>query len=268
MAKRRKSPKIRIKDAAEIEHMRAAGRTASEILQLVAKAVVPGVTTGELDELVRELIDERGCKSAFHGYRGFPGQACLSVNEEIVHGIGGARKLQFGDLIKIDVGIVQNGWIGDNATSVPVGEVGPETKRLMAATEQALFDAIDRARAGLRLAEIGAAVEDRVTPLGYSVVREFVGHGVGRELHEEPQIPNFRSKGKTPVLQPGMILAIEPMVNQGTAAIRFLEDKWTVIAADRRMSAHYEHTVLVTDGEPELLTWRPREATPELLGIG
>ena len=268
MAKRRKTPKIRIKNAQEIESMRTAGRTASEVLQRVAKAVAPGVTTGELDELVRDMIHQRGCKSAFHGYRGFPGQACLSVNEEIVHGIGGARKLQFGDLIKIDVGIVQDGWIGDNATSVAVGDVDQATKRLMIATEQALYDGIDRARAGNRLAEVCGAVEDRVNPLGFTIVREFVGHGVGRELHEEPQVPNYRPKGKTPVLEPGMILAIEPMVNAGSAAIRILDDKWTVITADRKMSAHFEHTVLVTDGEPELLTWRPREATPELLGLG
>jgi methionyl aminopeptidase len=170
--------------------------------------------------------------------------------------------------VKIDVGIIKSGFIGDNATTVACGEIPLETKRLLAVTEQSLYEAISRARAGRKLADLCGSVAEYAEPFGFSIVREFVGHGVGRELHEEPQIPNFRSKGKTPVLQPGMILAIEPMVNQGTAAIRFLEDKWTVIAADRRMSAHYEHTVLVTDGEPELLTWRPREATPELLGIG
>ena len=264
MAKRRK---IRIKNAREIEHMRVAGRTASAILQEVVGAVKPGVTTGEIDEHAASLIKREGCKSAFLGYRGFPGHTCISVNEEVVHGIGGPRVIHPGDILKIDVGIVKNGWIGDNATTFPVGEIPHETKRLLAATEQSLYEAIDKARAGLRLAELCGAVEEHVKPLGFSVVREFVGHGVGRELHEEPQIPNYRPGGKTPLLEPGMILAIEPMVNVGTPHVRILDDGWTVITADRRPSAHFEHTVLVTDGDPELLTDRPRIATPELLGI-
>lgn len=247
--------------------MRVAGQTASEILQLVSKAVTPGITTGELDELAAELMKERDCKSAFFGYRGFPGQTCLSVNEEVVHGIGGPRKLKMGDIVKIDVGVVKNGWIGDNATTVPVGEVSEDVKRLMMATEQSLYESIDKARAGLRLAELCGAVEEHVKPLGFTVVREFVGHGVGRDLHEEPQVPNYRPQGKTPVLQPGMILAIEPMVNAGTGAVKFLEDGWTVITADGAPSSHFEHTVLITDGDPELLTARPREATAEILGI-
>ena len=259
--------KIRIKSAREIDLMRVAGQTASEILQLVSKAVTPGITTGELDELAAELMKERDCKSAFFGYRGFPGQTCLSVNEEVVHGIGGPRKLKMGDIVKIDVGVVKNGWIGDNATTVPVGEVSEDVKRLMMATEQSLYESIDKARAGLRLAELCGAVEEHVKPLGFTVVREFVGHGVGRDLHEEPQVPNYRPQGKTPVLQPGMILAIEPMVNAGTGAVKFLEDGWTVITADGAPSSHFEHTVLITDGDPELLTARPREATAEILGI-
>lgn len=264
MAKRHK---IRIKNAREIEHMRVAGRTASTILQEIVAAVRPGVTTGEIDEHTASLIKREGCKSAFFGYRGFPGQACISVNEEVVHGIGGPRVVHPGDILKIDVGIVKNGWIGDNATTFAVGEIPADTKRLLAATEQSLYEAIDKARAGVRLGELCGAVEDHVNPLGYSVVREFVGHGVGRELHEEPQIPNYRPAGKTPILQPGMILAIEPMVNLGSPHVRILDDGWTVITADRRPSAHFEHTVLVTDGDPELLTDRPRIATPELLGI-
>lgn len=264
MAKRRK---IRIKSAREIEHMRVAGRTASQILQEVIAAVKPGITTREIDEHALALMRRENCKSAFHGYRGFPGYTCISVNEEVVHGIGGPRVVHPGDILKIDVGIVKNGWIGDNATTVAVGEIPLETKRLLAATEQSLYAAIDKARAGLRLAELCGSVEDHVKPLGFSVVREFVGHGVGRELHEEPQVPNYRPGGKTPVLLPGMILAIEPMVNAGTSNVRILDDGWTVITADRKPSAHFEHTVLVTDGEPELLTDRPRLATPELLGI-
>ncbi len=264
MAKRRK---IRIKNAREIDHMRVAGRTASAILQEVIAAVKPGVTTREIDEHAAALMKREGCKSAFLGYRGFPGFTCISVNEEVVHGIGGPRVVHPGDILKIDVGIVKNGWIGDNATTVPVGDVPDATKRLLAATEQSLYEAIDKARAGLRLAELCGAVEEHVKPLGFSVVREFVGHGVGRELHEEPQVPNYRPGGKTPILEPGMILAIEPMVNAGTPHVRILDDGWTVITADRKPSAHFEHTVLVTDGDPELLTDRPRLATAELLGI-
>ena len=185
----------------------------------------------------------------------------------MVHGIGGQRRIQLGDILKIDVGIVKNGFIGDNATTVAVGEIPAETKRLLKATEESLYAAIDQARAGLRLAELCGAVEAHVKPLGFTVVREFVGHGVGRELHEEPQVPNYRPQGKTPILEPGMILAIEPMVNLGTGRVRILEDGWTVITEDRLPSAHFEHTVLITDGEPELLTYRPKEATAEILGI-
>jgi methionyl aminopeptidase len=264
MAKRHRIP---IKNEAEIRRMRAACQTASEILQLLARATVPGRTTGEIDALAAELMRERGCRSAFRGYRGFPGQICISVNEEVVHGIGGPRRIRPGDVVKIDVGIVLNGWIGDNATTVAVGEIPVATKRLLAATEQSLFEAIGHARAGTRLGDLCAAVDDYVRVRGYTVVREFVGHGVGRTLHEEPQIPNFRPDGRTPLLAPGMVLAIEPMVNAGAAAVRILDDGWTVVTRDRAPSAHFEHTVLVTAGDPEILTWRPREALPEQLGI-
>lgn len=259
--------RIPIKSAREIELMRAAGAIASEVLQLLAKAVAPGKTTGEIDRLAAELMKERDCKSAFLGYRGFAGQACISINEEVVHGIGGPRVIQPGDIIKIDVGIVKDGFIGDNATTVAVGDVPIETRRLLAVTEQSLYEAISHARAGRRLADLCGAVEAFVKPRGFTVVREFVGHGVGRRLHEEPQIPNYRPSGKSPILQAGMTLAIEPMVNAGSAGVRILEDGWTVITEDRLPSAHFEHTVLVTDGEPELLTWRPREALPEMLCI-
>lgn len=247
--------------------MRVAGGVASRILQDLAKEVEPGRTTGEIDQLAAELMREHECKSAFLGYRGFPGQTCISVNEEVVHGIGGPRRIQPGDILKIDVGIVKNGWIGDNATTVVVGEIPVETKRLLKATEESLYAAIDRARAGEKLADLCGAVEAHVKPLGFTVVREFVGHGVGRDLHEEPQVPNYRPQGKTPVLQSGMVLAIEPMVNLGTGRVRILDDGWTVITEDRLASAHFEHTVLVTDGEPELLTERPKEATAEILGV-
>ncbi|WP_193212369.1 type I methionyl aminopeptidase [Luteolibacter marinus] len=250
--------KIKIKNAHEIGRMRAAGEVASEVLMALAKAIQPGRTTLEIDQLAAELMRERDCKSAFLGYRGFKGQICISVNEEVVHGIGGPRKIHPGDVVKIDVGIVKNGWIGDNAVTVAVGELDEETRRLLVATEESLFAAIDHARAGERLADLCGAVEEYVEPLGFTVVREFVGHGVGRDLHEEPQVPNYRPQGKSPILQAGMVLAIEPMVNAGSRSVRILDDGWTVITTDGKPSAHFEHTVLITDGEPELLTWRPR----------
>lgn len=259
--------RIPIKSPREIEFMRKSGAIASSILQALAREVAPGRSTGEIDQLAAELMREHDCKSAFLGYRGFPGHICISINEEVVHGIGGARKIMPGDIVKIDVGIIKSGFIGDNATTVAAGDIPRETKLLLAATEQSLFEAISHARAGRRLADLCGAVEAFVVPHGFSVVREFVGHGVGRRLHEEPQIPNYRPQGKTPVLVPGMTLAIEPMVNAGLPAVRILDDGWTVITEDRKPSAHFEHTVLVTAGEPEILTWRPREALPEMLGL-
>ncbi len=259
MAKRHK---IRIKTPHEIERMRIAGQIASEVLMELVKAIEPGRTTLEIDQLAAELMRQRECKSAFLGYRGqggpFKGQICISVNEEIVHGIGGPRKIQPGDVVKLDVGVVKNGWIGDNAITVAVGDIPEETRRLLVATEESLFVAISHARAGQRLADLCGSVEEYVKPMGFTVVREFVGHGVGRDLHEEPQVPNYRPQGKSPLLEPGMTLAIEPMVNAGTRSIRMLDDGWTVVTADGKPSAHFEHTVLITEGEPELLTWRPR----------
>ena len=262
-----KKVRIPIKTAREIDFMRKAGSIASTILQALAKEVSPGRTTGEIDKFAAELMRDHDCKSAFLGYRGFAGYTCISINEEVVHGIGGPRRILPGDIVKIDVGIVKSGFIGDNATTVAVGDIPLETKRLLAATEQSLFEAIKHARAGKRLADLCGAVEEYVTPLGFTVVREFVGHGVGRRLHEEPQVPNYRPQGKSPVLMPGMTLAIEPMVNAGVPGVRILDDGWTVITEDRKPSAHFEHTVLITPGDPEILTWRPREALPEMLGI-
>ncbi len=247
--------------------MREAGAAASAILQALAKAVEPGRTTREIDLLAASLIEQYHAKSAFLGYRGFPGYTCISVNEEVVHGIGGPRVIQMGDILKIDVGIVKNGFIGDNATTVAVGDIPLETRRLLAVTERSLFEAIEWARPGKRLADLCGSVAAFVEPQGFSIVREFVGHGVGRRLHEEPQVPNYRPAGKSPILMPGMTLAIEPMVNAGVPSVRILDDGWTVITEDRRPSAHFEHTVLVTEGEPEILTWRPREASPEMLGL-
>lgn len=250
--------KIKIKTPHEITRMRVAGETASGILLELVKAVQPGRTTLEIDRLALELMRQRDCRSAFLGYRGFTGQICISVNEEVVHGIGGPRKIHPGDVVKLDVGIVKAGWIGDNAVTVAVGEVSEEARRLLVATEESLFAAISHARAGERLADLCGAVEEHVKPKGFTVVREFVGHGVGRDLHEEPQVPNYRPQGKSPILEAGMVLAIEPMVNAGVPSVRILDDGWTVITTDGKPSAHFEHTVLVTSGEPELLTWRPR----------
>jgi len=263
----KRRPRIPIKTPVEIERMREAGRIASTILQTLASEVVPGKTTAGIDRLAGELIKQHGAVSAFLGYRGFPGQTCISVNEEVVHGIGGPRKLRPGDIVKIDVGIVKNGFIGDNATTIPCGDIPADVRRLLAATEESLFRAIDHARPGRRLADLCGSVEAFVKPLGFSVVREFVGHGVGKKLHEEPQVPNFRPHGKSPVLAPGMTLAIEPMINAGVPGVRILDDGWTVITADRKPSAHFEHTVLVTHGEPEILTLRPRTALPEMFGL-
>ena len=259
--------RIPIKSPREIEFMRKAGAIASTILQALAKEVAPGRTTGEIDQLAAEMMREFDCKSAFLGYRGFPGYTCISVNEEVVHGIGGARKILPGDIVKIDVGIVKSGFIGDNATTVAAGDIPLETKRLLAVTEQSLFEAIKYARAGRKLADLCGSVEAFAKPHGFSIVREFVGHGVGRRLHEEPQVPNYRPQGKSPTLMPGMTLAIEPMVNAGVPSVRILDDGWTVITDDRKASAHFEHTVLITSGDPEILTWRPREALPEMLGL-
>jgi methionyl aminopeptidase len=249
---------IPIKTAGEQDAMRTSCRAASEILQELTERAQPGITTGELDEMAAELIRRRGGKSPFHGYRGFPGHTCLSVNEEVVHGIGGRRKLLYGDIIKIDCGIVLDGWVGDTAATAAVGAVAPETMRLMQKTEESLHSGIEQARTGNRLGDICSAIQCFVEDAGYSVVREFVGHGVGRSLHEEPQIPNYGRPGSGPRLKPGMTLAIEPMVNMGGAAVRILSDGWTVVTSDGQPSAHYEHTVLVTEGEPEILTCRKR----------
>jgi methionyl aminopeptidase len=248
---------IPIKTSAEIEKMRASGRAAATILARLSGLVQPGFTTGEIDAKAAEWMAELGCRSAFLGYRNFPGQTCLSVNEEVVHGIGGSRRLEYGDIIKIDVGVVLNGWIGDTATTVFCGVVNPETERLCLATKRILDSAIPYAVAGRRLGDLSHHIESEALREGFSVVREFVGHGVGRRLHEEPQIPNYGRRGSGPKLKPGMTLAIEPMINLGEEGVRILEDGWTVVTSDGKPSAHFEHTVLITENEPEVLTCLP-----------
>jgi methionyl aminopeptidase len=249
---------IVIKQPHEIAKMRRAGETAAEILNELSTLVAPGVTTGEIDHAASQLMSEAGVRSAFLGYRKFPGHICISVNEEVVHGIGGARRIAYGDVVKMDVGIIRDGWIGDTAMSVPVGIVEPEVERLLTVTEEILEGAVALALPGNRVGDISHFVESRATENGYGVVREFVGHGVGRSLHEEPQVPNFGKRGTGPKLKPGMTIAIEPMINMGVAQVRVLADKWTAVTADGRPSAHFEHTVLITDSKPEVLTW-PRK---------
>jgi len=249
---------IPIKTPEQIGRMRIAGELAAGILNQLCDMIQPGVTTGEVDREAGRLMKEAGVRSAFYGYKKFPGQICISMNEEVVHGIGNDRKIRYGDLVKLDVGIIADGWIGDNALSLPVGVVSPEIERLITSTEKILADSLQFARAGRRLGDLCAYIEEETIRCGYSVVKEFVGHGVGRKLHEEPQIPNYGKRGTGPKLKPGMVLAIEPMINMGGPEIRLLPDKWTVVASDGRPSAHFEHTVLITKDAPEVLTW-PRK---------
>jgi methionyl aminopeptidase len=251
---------IPIKSEREADKMRQACRAASKVLDRAAALIRPGITTREVDAAAAEFIAEEGCKSAFLGYRGFPGNICISVNEEVVHGIGGVRRIQYGDIVKLDVGVVKNGWVGDTATTVPAGVIDEKVQRLLRVTEETLEHAITFARHGRRLGDLCAAIEEDIIANGYTVVREFVGHGVGRQLHEDPQVPNYGQRGTGPKLKAGMTLAIEPMVNLGGAGVRVLPDKWTVVTTDGKPSAHFEHTVLVTKGEPEILTWREKAA--------
>jgi len=246
---------IPIKSAAEIQRMRRACAAAAEVLHGVAALVVPGCTTAELNSAAGSMIAKLSGKSPFLGYRGYPGNICVSVNEEVVHGIPGKRRVQYGDIVSLDVGIILDGYVGDNATTVAVGAVKPRAQELLQVTEKALLAGIAKARAGSRVGEISFAVQSVVEAHGFSVVREFVGHGVGRKLHEDPQIPNYGRATDGPKLKPGMTLAIEPMINAGTFEVQMLSDGWTVVTADGAPSAHFEHTVLVTDGEPEILTW-------------
>jgi methionyl aminopeptidase len=255
------SMSIPVKSSTEIEKMRKAGRVAATVLGKISALVEPGVTTGEIDRAAARFMAELGGRSAFLDYpyrkrksQNFPGQICISLNEEVVHGIGGQRRIAYGDLVKMDVGVIVDGWIGDTATTVCCGAAEPEAERLCEVTRRILESVIPLATAGRRLGDLGHHVESEATRAGFSVVREFVGHGVGSKLHEEPQIPNYGQPGTGPKLRPGMTLAIEPMINLGVAGVRILEDGWTVVTQDGKPSSHFEHTVLVTENEPEVLT--------------
>ena len=245
---------IIIKSSREIEQLRRPNAIVAEVLQRLRKAVVAGVTTRELDQISEEVILSMGAVPAFKGYRGYPASLCASINEQVVHGIPNQRRLKEGDIVSLDVGANLNGYFGDAAITLPVGSVDPEAQRLLNVTERALTLGIEKARKGNRLFDISHAIQGWVESQGFSVVRDFVGHGIGKSLHEEPQIPNFGSPHQGPRLEEGMVFALEPMVNEGTYEVKILSDGWTVITADRKRSAHFEHTIAITDGNPEILT--------------
>jgi methionyl aminopeptidase len=245
---------IKLKSEDELKLMRSACVVAAEILEEIAAFIKPGITTRQVDEFAAAQIKLRGGKSAFLGYRKYPCHTCISVNEEVVHGLATERELHFGDIVSVDVGVSCKGFIGDNARTFAVGGCGVLAQRLLDVTEQALYLGIAAAVSGNRVTDISRAIQDYVEGNGFSVVREFVGHGVGRVMHEEPQVPNFVDRKMNDKLRAGMTIAIEPMVNAGLANVKILKDGWTVVTQDGSLSAHFEHTVLITDGEPEILT--------------
>ena len=245
---------IILKTRREIEIMRKAGRLVAESHELVRKYIKPGITTKELDQIVEDFLKSQNAIPTFKGYNGFPYSICASVNEEVVHGMPGDRKLKEGDIISVDIGATFEGYVGDSAKTFFVGEVDDEKRRLVEVTRQSFYEGIKFAKESCRLSDISHAIQEYVENAGFSVVRDYVGHGVGKNMHESPQIPNFGKPGKGPRLQQGMVLAIEPMINAGTYNVKVLDNDWTVVTLDGKPSAHYEHTIAITDGEPELLT--------------
>jgi methionyl aminopeptidase len=245
------------RSAAELTRMREAGRLVGDVLTELSSKIAPGVSTADLDLLAEKRIIAAGATPAFKGYLGYPATICASINDEVIHGIPSARRLlQEGDIISIDVGASLDGYYGDSAVTVAVGQVSEGAATLLRVTEEALYKAIECVRPGGRVSDIGHAVQRHVESYGFSVVREFVGHGIGQQMHEEPQVPNYGEPGRGPRLAEGMVLAIEPMVNAGRAAVKVLSDGWTAVTKDRSLSAHFEHTVAVTAGEPWILTAR------------
>ncbi|MBM4462239.1 MAG: type I methionyl aminopeptidase [Chloroflexi bacterium] len=245
---------IIVKSHDEIAVMREAGRIVCRTLQTLAKGIRPGIRTQELDSICVQELARCGARSSFKGYRGFPANLCVSINNEVVHGIPGERVLHEGDIVSLDVGAILDGFQGDAAITVGVGNISPEAKRLLEVTEGALVAGIAAAKKGARLGDISSAIQNYAESRGFSVVREYTGHGIGRDMHEEPQIPNFGLPGQGIVLREGMTLAIEPMVNAGDWRTAVYNDQWTVVTADGSLSAHFEHTIAITDGEPEILT--------------
>ncbi|MGB9593071.1 MAG: type I methionyl aminopeptidase [Anaerolineae bacterium] len=245
---------VTLKSSRELVLMREAGRIVAQVLEAMKAKAAPGVTTAELNEEAERLIRKMGAIPSFKGYHGYPAAICTSINEQVVHGIPDGRRLKEGDILSVDVGAIYKGYHGDAAITIPIGTVSPEAKRLLEVTEGALWAGIAKARAGLRTGDISAAIQEWVESRGMSVVREYTGHGIGRQMHEDPQIPNFGRAGTGYVLREGMTFALEPMVNLGTWKTRVLSDGWTVVTEDGKLSAHFEHTVAVTDGEPQVLT--------------
>lgn len=243
-----------IRQPHEIERIRASNIIVAEILQELRGMVVEGIQTKELDRISEELAVKKGAKPAFKGYRGYPFSLCVSVNEEVVHGLPSSRVLANGDIVSLDFGILYRGYYGDAAITVGVGTISEEAAHLIRVTEEALYLGIEEARIGNRLGDISAAIQDHVEKAGFSVVREFVGHGIGRSMHEDPQIPNYGTRGRGLLLKAGMVFAIEPMVNAGTYHVRVLPDGWTVVTADGKLSAHFEHTVAITENGPVILS--------------
>ncbi len=244
---------IEYKTPNEIAVMAKASKVVAEVLQVLAKAVSPGITTDELDRLAESEIRSRGALPAFKGYRNYPKTLCASVNDQVVHGIPSKRILKEGDIIGLDLGAVIGGFYGDSAITVAVGKIGANAANLVRVTQEALFLGIEKAVVGNRLSDISYAIQCHVEEAGYSVVTEFVGHGIGRQLHEEPQVPNYGKPGQGPRLKPGMVLAIEPMVNMGEAAVRVLDDRWTAVTVDGSLSAHFEHTIAIQPSGPALV---------------
>ncbi len=247
---------ISIKSDAEIEKMRQAADILVRAHELVAEHIKIGVTTQELDQIAEKYILSQGAAPSFKGYGGFPATICASINEEVVHGIPSERKLQQGDLLSVDIGVYHNGYHSDAARSYGIGEISEELQRLIDVTKESFYQGIKFAKAGHHLSEISQAVQNYAEDNGFSVVRDLVGHGIGKELHEEPQIPNYKTPGRGPKLEKGMVLAIEPMINVGTWEINVLDDNWTIVTRDGMPSAHYENTIVITDDEPEILTIR------------
>jgi methionyl aminopeptidase len=245
---------IILKSPREITQMQGAGQVVAAVLEEVGKKVRPGITTAELDDIAVSEVKKRGAEASFKGYRGFPASICTSVNEEVVHGIPGSRVLQEGEIISLDFGALLNGFHGDAAVTVGVGKISTEAQNIIDATRGALQAGIAAARIGARLGDVSAAIQSYAEARGFSVVREYVGHGIGRELHEDPQVPNFGVTGEGPVLQKGMTMALEPMLNAGGWRTRVAEDKWTVVTADGRLSAHFEHTIVIDENGPGILT--------------
>lgn len=247
-----------IKSEREISKIQAACQVLAEILQVLIGETKAGMTTNDVDERAYELTIKKGATPAFKGYQGFPKSLCISVNEEVVHGIPDERVLKDGDIVGLDFGVVVDGWYGDSAVTLPIGKVSKEAQKLMKVTEECLYKGIDAAVVGNRLGDIGAAIQEYAEGHGYGVVREFVGHGIGRSLHEEPQVPNFGKKGTGLKLEPGMVLALEPMITAGSYKVKVLKNNWTAVTVDGSLAAHFEHTIAVTERGPIILSDRAR----------